>query len=70
MMPGSLSFGRYKGMPLSEVPFEPGEVAVARRVVEAGRRSLARVHHPDRAEHTADMQVVNNVADKLLEVLR
>jgi uncharacterized protein (DUF3820 family) len=49
---------------------EPGAVAVARQLVEAGRRSLARVHHPDQGGRAEVMKQINAVADKLLEVLR
>ena len=105
-----LPFGKYKGVPLEDVPSEylrwllkidlyprtrglvedelaarrngahgpslrlcpvnPGEVPIARQVVEAGHRSLARVHHPDRGGRTEDMQLVNAIAGRLLEVLR
>jgi hypothetical protein len=58
------------GPSLRLCPVNPGEVPIARQVVEAGRRSLTRVHHPDRGGRTEDMQLVNAIADRLLEVLR
>jgi hypothetical protein len=100
----NMPFGRYKGLPLEELPddylawlagradlWEPLRHAVdteqaqrlgradfqihtadrqiAKRIVEAGRRSLAKAEHPDRGGDVLVMQRVNMVADLLLEQL-
>jgi len=41
----------------------------ARRIIEAGRRSLAKVEHPDAGGDVAVMTRINTIADALLEVL-
>ncbi len=40
---------------------------VASEIVEAGRRALARKHHPDAGGNVVVMRDVNSLADRLLE---
>lgn len=49
----------------------PAGVTIAQvlELVQAGRRSLARKHHPDAGGNTATMQAVNVASDWLLEAL-
>ena len=50
-------------------PVDPAILADARLVIDAGRKSLAKTHHPDRAgDGGAKMAGVNRAAD-LLEML-
>jgi hypothetical protein len=104
-----MPFGKFRGVPLSEVPtsylrwalenialkygldgeirhelrnraareaFERSipmpkglQITVALKLVEAGRRTLAKAHHPDLGGSTEAMQTVNQVADALSELL-
>jgi hypothetical protein len=61
----------YQAPPTGPRRIPPGlQLDTALKLIEEGRRSLARKHHPDReGGDTATMQAANQAADYLLEIL-
>ena len=53
-----------------EFRFDREGKAVLCELVEVGRRNLAKLHHPDHGGSLVRMQLINRVADMVLEQLR
>ncbi len=62
---------KYEAPPTTRSKQLPAGVTIeaALKVIESGRRAAAKTAHPDKGGKTADMQVINQVADFLRELL-